>query len=126
MNRLAAGVASRAARRTVLHLGFTALVSVTLLPPAPRAAQQSEQSQEPQLKIRTQEPQQKIAVEVKSVSVLATVRDKHGKIIPSLAKQDFQLEEDGRPQKIDYFAHESDVPQAPCLQTAATTKRPVT
>ena len=110
MNRLAAGVASRATRRTVLHLGFAALVSLTLLPHPVRATQQSDQSQQPQLKIKTHEPQPKIAVEVKSVSVLATVRDKHGKIIPSLAKQDFQLEEDGRPQKIDYFAHESDLP----------------
>jgi VWFA-related protein len=73
------------------------------------AGQQSEQ-QEPQLKIKTQEPQLKIAVEVKTVSVLATVRDKHGKIIPNLTKDDFQIDEDGRPQKIDYFAHESDLP----------------
>lgn len=52
----------------------------------------------------------KIAVEVKTVSVLATVRDKHGKIVPSLTKDDFQLQEDGRPQTINYFAKESDLP----------------
>jgi len=66
--------------------------------------------QEPQLKVRTQDQQPAIAVEVKTVSVLATVRDKHGKIVSNLTKDDFQLEEDGRPQKIDYFAHESDLP----------------
>jgi VWFA-related protein len=71
-------------------------------------ARQQEQSQ-PELK-RPQEGQQKIAVEVKTVSVLATVRDKHGKIIPNLTKDDFQLDEDGRPQIINYFAHESDLP----------------
>jgi len=49
-------------------------------------------------------------VEVKTVSVLATVRDKHGKIISDLSKDDFQLDEDGRPQTINYFAHESDLP----------------
>src|ERR1700739_1231102 len=32
----------------------------------------------------------KIAVEVKTVSVLATVRDKHGKIVANLTKDDFQ------------------------------------
>jgi VWFA-related protein len=70
--------------------------------------QQPAQSQ-PELK-RPQEGQPKIAVEVKTVSVLATVRDKHGKIISNLTKDDFQLDEDGRPQTINYFAHESDLP----------------
>ncbi|HXP23532.1 MAG TPA: VWA domain-containing protein, partial [Candidatus Sulfotelmatobacter sp.] len=54
--------------------------------------------------------QPKIAVEVKTVSVLATVRDKHGKIVPDLTKDDFVLNEDGRPQIINYFAREKDVP----------------
>lgn len=54
--------------------------------------------------------QPKIAVEVKTVSVLATVRDKHGKIVPDLTKDDFVLDEDGRPQVINYFALEKDVP----------------
>ena len=71
-------------------------------------ALQQEQPQ-PELK-RPQEGQPKIAVEVKTVSVLGTVRDKHGKIIPNLTKDDFQLDEDGRPQTINYFAHESDLP----------------
>ena len=52
--------------------------------------------------------QPKIAVEVKTVSVLATVRDKHGKIVPDLTKDDFLLDEDGRPQIINYFAREKD------------------
>src|SRR5215472_15317144 len=49
-------------------------------------------------------------VTVKVVNVPATVRDKHGKIINSLGKDDFLLEEDGRPQTVRYFAHESDLP----------------
>ncbi len=52
----------------------------------------------------------KIAVDVKSVSVAATVRDKHGKIISNLSKDDFAIEEDGRAQTINYFARESDLP----------------
>jgi VWFA-related protein len=71
-------------------------------------AEQQEQAQ-PELK-RPQEGQSKIAVDVKTVSVLATVRDKHGRIIPNLGKDDFVLEEDGQPQTINYFAHESDLP----------------
>jgi VWFA-related protein len=54
--------------------------------------------------------QQKIAVEVKVVNVLATVRDKHGKTISNLTKEDFALTEDGKPQTITYFARESDLP----------------
>jgi len=84
--------------------------------PPPPSAQQPAQQQpqqpvqpQPELK-RPQEGQPKIAVEVKTVSVLATVRDKHGKIISNLTKDDFQLDEDGRPQTINYFAHESDLP----------------
>jgi VWFA-related protein len=77
-------------------------------PPEQTPAPPQAQSQ-PELK-RPQEGQPKIAVEVKTVSVLATVRDKHGKIISNLTKDDFQLDEDGRPQTINYFAHESDLP----------------
>jgi VWFA-related protein len=84
-------------------------------PPPPPAQQQPQQppqqpsQPQPELK-RPQEGQPTIAVEVKTVSVLATVRDKHGKIISNLTKDDFQLDEDGRPQTINYFAHESDLP----------------
>ena len=51
-----------------------------------------------------------IAVNVKVVNVLATVRNKHGEIVRDLSKDDFLLEEDGRPQTIGYFARESDLP----------------
>ena len=48
--------------------------------------------------------------DVKVVNVLATVRDKQGKIVQNLTKDDFTLEEDGRPQTIRYFARETDLP----------------
>jgi hypothetical protein len=46
--------------------------------------------------------------DVKVVSLLATVRDHSGTIVGNLTKDDFQLEEDGRPQTIRYFSRESD------------------
>jgi VWFA-related protein len=55
-------------------------------------------------------PQTTIPVEVKVVNVLATVRKKHGEIVRNLSKDDFALEEDGRPQTIRYFAQETDLP----------------
>jgi len=51
-----------------------------------------------------------ISVDVKVVNVLASVRDKHGAVIHNLGKDDFVLEEDGRPQNIRYFSKEGDLP----------------
>ena len=77
----------------------------------PQTQQQPSQAPQQQAQPTPQQaPQPKIAVEVKTVSVLATVRDKHGNIVSNLTKDDFVLEEDGRPQSIDYFARESDLP----------------
>lgn len=51
-----------------------------------------------------------IPVDVKVVTLPVTVRDKHGQIIRNLTKDDFVLEEDGRPQTIRYFSQESNLP----------------
>jgi VWFA-related protein len=50
------------------------------------------------------------STEVKVVSVFATVHDKHGKIVSNLQKDDFTLDEEGRPQTIRYFSRETDLP----------------
>ena len=63
----------------------------------------------PYLLLRSQETPT-FSSNVKVVNVLATVRDKHGQIVNNLTKDDFKLEEDGRPQTIRYFAKESDLP----------------
>jgi VWFA-related protein len=47
---------------------------------------------------------------VKVINVLATVRDKDGKIVKGLTKDDFTLAEDDRPQTITYFSQQSDLP----------------
>lgn len=51
-----------------------------------------------------------LSVNVNVVSILATVHDRDGRIIKNLTAEDFILQEDGVPQKIRYFAHESDLP----------------
>jgi VWFA-related protein len=58
----------------------------------------------------TSEPDAKFSADVKVVNVLASVRDKQGKIVSDLGKDDFALEEDGRPQTIRYFTRETDLP----------------
>lgn len=50
-----------------------------------------------------------ITVNVNAVNLLATVRDKHDSLISNLTKEDFLLEQDGKPQTITYFAKESDL-----------------
>jgi VWFA-related protein len=51
-----------------------------------------------------------ISSKVRVVNLLATVRDKHKKIIPDLRVSDFTLEEDGRQVPIQYFSRETDLP----------------
>jgi len=74
-------------------------------PPQSRSAPQSQSQQQ-----APPQSQSKISTEVKLVTVYASVRDKHGKIIPNLNQSDFVLQEDARPQTIKYFARESDLP----------------
>jgi VWFA-related protein len=59
---------------------------------------------------KTGSPVTTLSVQVNVVNVLATVRDKHGKIVPNLTQSDFVLTEDGRQQNIRYFTKESDLP----------------
>lgn len=51
-----------------------------------------------------------IAVDVKVVTLPVTVRDKHGAIVRDLTKDDFILQEDGRPQSIKYFSQDANLP----------------
>ena len=51
-----------------------------------------------------------ITVDVNVVSVLTSVRDKKGALIPTLGKEDFTILEDGKPQTIKYFTRETDLP----------------
>jgi VWFA-related protein len=60
--------------------------------------------------LRSQQQGPTISVNVKLVTMFATVRDKHGQLIRNLTKDDFALEQDGHPQTISYFAPDTDLP----------------
>lgn len=64
----------------------------------------------PRIKVWAQEAAATIAVDVKVVTLPVTVRDKHGKIVRDLTKDDFTLQEDGRPQNIKYFSQDANLP----------------
>src|SRR5580693_3066115 len=49
-------------------------------------------------------------VNVKLVNVFATVTDAEGRPVSSLKEEDFQVFEDGKPQKIAVFHRESELP----------------
>jgi VWFA-related protein len=51
-----------------------------------------------------------ISVDVDVVSILASVRDKRGALVPNLEKQDFTILEEGKAQSIKYFTKETDLP----------------
>jgi VWFA-related protein len=67
-------------------------------------AQPAQQNQQDQQETTT------IKKDVNVVNVLATVRNKQGQLVNNLTKDDFKLEEDGRPQTIRYFARVTDLP----------------
>ena len=83
--------------RLLLLLFLPAFGVAAHTPPQPQSpASSATQEETPPQGI--QKAPSTIAVQVKTVSLLATVRDKHGKIISDLKKDDFVLEEDGRPR----------------------------
>ncbi|HZQ20626.1 MAG TPA: VWA domain-containing protein [Terriglobales bacterium] len=51
-----------------------------------------------------------IKVDVKLVNVFVTVTDEHGAPVGNLSKENFQIFEDGNPQKISIFDKESELP----------------
>ena len=51
-----------------------------------------------------------MSVDVKVVTLPVTVRDKKGQIVRNLTKDDFDLQEDGRPQVIKYFTQDTNLP----------------
>ena len=59
---------------------------------------------------RAQERETTFSTDVKVISLIATVRDKQGRIVSTLNKEDFSLTEDGRSQAIRYFSRETDLP----------------
>src|ERR1700720_2532750 len=92
-------------------LGSGVFILTALVVGVAQARQQGAQSQEAQPQTKAEQGSTpKISVDVKTVSVPVTVHDKHGKIISNLTKEDFVVEEDGRPQTVNYFAREKDLP----------------
>jgi VWFA-related protein len=50
------------------------------------------------------------STDVRVVNLLAAVRDRDGRFVKGLTKEDFVVQDEGRPQEIRYFAQESNLP----------------
>ena len=95
------GYEVRISRRSLLT-GLSLLPAARLL----RGQQQDpQQDSQPAAK-----PTATFSTGVKVVNLIATVRNKKGEIVRDLARDEFVLDEDGRPQEIRYFSQESNLP----------------
>jgi VWFA-related protein len=111
---------TRATKFALSPISFSLALLLLLLPSVPVRGQQQQQSPPAQQQQQTptppaqRQPQAptppKITVQTNMVTVAATVRDKKGEIVSNLTKDDFTLDEDGRPQTVSYFARENDLP----------------
>ncbi len=102
-------------RRTKLAVGllaaaFIAVPMATILIPRAAHGQDGPNAQDDQTSQAPPQTSSTLTVESRLVDVFATVRDKHNAILDNLTKDDFKVYEDGVPQKITYFAKESDMP----------------
>ncbi len=99
---------SRPAASVRLIVAFTLLFSCLAL-----HGQQTQTAQPAKEAQPAQQDDQSVTTikkDVNVVNVLATVRNKDGKIVSTLNKEDFKLEVDGKPQTIKYFARVTDTP----------------
>lgn len=90
-------------RKLKLPVHCTILLLALLAPTLPWAARAQQSAQQ-------QKPEQTIRVGVNLVNLYVTVRGKDKRILPDLTEEDFQVLEDGQPQKIDSFAREVNLP----------------
>jgi VWFA-related protein len=101
---------------SVFMLAFLFLIAISAFaqedappkPDPPRPGEKTPQQQDQQV-----EPQEKVPTfrkNVTVVTVLFTVKDKHGALVPNLPKDEFQLFDEGKPQTIKYFSALSDQP----------------
>jgi VWFA-related protein len=112
LNSLGKCVTRRAPASSNVRMGLlriSPLLGFLLLAPA-LGSQNSAPPATPPAAQSPAAPVTTMSVDVKVVTLPVTVRDKKGKIVRDLTKDDFDLEEDGKPQSIRYFSQETNLP----------------
>jgi VWFA-related protein len=85
-------------------LAQTASIAALMCPLIFQSAALAAQQQPPEVS------GQPLKVTTEVVNVYAVVRDKHGRLISNLTRDDFKIKEDNIPQTITYFSRETDTP----------------
>lgn len=98
-----------AAAAVVWLLGATMLAQAPIVrrPPMQPVQPDADQQQQP---AAAQDQVPTLRVESRLVNIAVNVADKNGAPIGGLGKDDFEITEDGKPQKIAYFEKESSAP----------------
>jgi VWFA-related protein len=86
------------------------VISWCLCLPAQQQNPPAQSSSQDQQAPSDQDSLQTFKAQVNVVNLFFNVKDKHGMLIPNLTKDDFQVNEDGKPQTIKYFSSESNQP----------------
>jgi VWFA-related protein len=101
-------------RRFQAFATATAMLAASLVLPGliegqqlPRLAGQPDETNRPEEQDQSLET---LKVNVNVVQLFFNVKDRKGALIPNLTRDDFQVQEDGKPQTIKYFKAESDLP----------------
>ena len=79
-------------------------------PPPPAANSQSNSQVDKSQNPPPEQSAETLKVNVDVVNVFCNVKDKHGTLIPNLKKDDFELNEDGKPQTVKYFSADTEQP----------------
>jgi VWFA-related protein len=95
-------------RTGLLRLAILAIVCAPALGPAQQSSAPAQNS--PAQNSDDQKPTETLKVNVNVVQLFFNVKDKKGTLIPNLAKDDFQIFEDGTTQTVKYFNAESNLP----------------
>jgi len=88
-------------------VNFVLILSCAVVP---AAAQQVAQQSAAATTTPANSPATTLKVQVKEVILPVIVRDKKGQVVPNLKVDDFTLNEDGHPQTIKSFVHETNLP----------------
>jgi len=120
--------------RHLFSLLAVVLVAVTLCsaqvpkPPWAGGAKPAKPAPDPATATDQQPAAPTLKVEVKLVNVFVTVTDEHGAPVPGLQKENFELLEDGQPQKVAIFDKESALPLSIVMDidTSLSTRKDLT
>jgi len=97
-------------RNLLLFLAMTGVLCPAQVPKPPWASGAAPAASAPGSVPSAQNPDTTFKVDVKLVNVFVTVTDERGAPVAGLTKENFVLEEDGKPQTISVFDKESAVP----------------